>query len=100
MTLDRRDFFKTSMGAAVGAGVAASGCATQPTQETGPFDDLAPMTDGVVPIEDERRERQGIRKRLTSVFSSAAGPKQTRTQQHHRGDHDDHDHQPSENRKR
>lgn len=58
MTLDRRDFFKASMGAAVGAGVATAGCATQQTKNAGPFDELESMTEGVVPIEDEERWRR------------------------------------------
>jgi len=55
MILHRRDFLKTSMGAAVGAGVTASGCAAQPAQVNGAMDGLAPMTDGVVPITNEER---------------------------------------------
>jgi len=58
MTFDRRDFLKTSMGAAVGAGVTASGCAAQPSPTTGAMDGLTSMTEGVVPITDEERLRR------------------------------------------
>lgn len=55
MTIHRRDFLKTSMGAVIGAGVASSGCGKQAPPAPGVLDSLTPMTEGVVPIPDEER---------------------------------------------
>ena len=55
MTFRRRDFLKTSMGAAIGASIAGSGCTNEPPPAAGDFSDLVPMTEGVVPISDEER---------------------------------------------
>ncbi len=55
MVIGRRDFLKTSMGAAIGAGVAGTGCAKPPAPAAGVIDGLVPMTDDVVPISDEER---------------------------------------------
>ncbi len=58
MSIRRRDFLKTSVGAAIGAGVASSGCAKKPAPEAGIFDDLVSMTEDVAPISDEERWRR------------------------------------------
>ena len=58
MSIRRRDFLKTSVGAAIGAGVASSGCADKPNSEAGAFDGLVSMTEDVVPISDEERWRR------------------------------------------
>ena len=58
MVIGRRDFLKTSMGAAIGVGVAGSGCAKPPAPAAGVFDGLVPMTDDVVSISDEERWRR------------------------------------------
>ena len=68
MALHRRDFLKTSVGVAIGAGIAGTGCGNQPPRAAGEFDGLVPMTDGVVPIsDDERWQRIGNAQRLMAA---------------------------------
>jgi Xaa-Pro dipeptidase len=58
MSIRRRDFLKTSVGAAIGAGMASSGCADSTASEAGAFDGLVSMTEDVVPISDGERWRR------------------------------------------
>jgi Xaa-Pro dipeptidase len=55
MSLRRRDFLKNSMGAVIGAGLAGSGCVREQNPAGGTFENLSPMTDGVIPISDDER---------------------------------------------